>query len=363
MRITLDRYVARITIGSWLATLLFFVLLSVLLDLLNHLGDYLESADKESLGLFGLASLLARYYVRLVPVFFVSVAPFVTVIACMFALARVLSANEVVPMLFAGRSMFRVLRPMLYTAALSGLCMAGCWQWVVPQVREKVADTASFLGGGGSASKGIVLAEDAGGSRKMLFISTYDRAKETMEGVVLLIQGATPGDVALVQARHAKWDRRAGDWRLEDGQIRHGAVTDLGREYLGEPSFLPDRVWKAGMENLEADLLSYADLLDIHRLRPNRLDVTLALHRHVTYPLANLIMLLLALPFAIHFDRGARIERTIGAIGVCGAYLLVDLICQSLGQRVDYLNPIVAAWLPTILFGSLGVAMFSGIRT
>lgn len=363
MKITLDRYVARIVAGSWLSTMLFFLLLTVLLDLLNNLGGYLEKADKKGLGAWGLARFLGRYYLELAPVTFLSVAPFITVIACMFALARLLAANEVVPMLFTGRSMFRVLRPMLYAGALSGLGMAACWQWVVPMLRNDLAESSAVLGGAGSDSEGVVLAEQTAGRSKKLYISKYDHANRTMQGVLLLLEGITPGDVALLQASQATWDDKVSDWKLVDGQIRRGGgPTELERPYLGEPQMTPDRVWKAGMENLEADVLSYADLLDMHRLRPNRLDVTLALHRHITYPLANLVMLLLALPFAIHFERGNRIERTIGAIGVCGAYLLVDLTCQSLGQR-NFLHPIVAAWLPTILFGSLGITMYGGIRT
>jgi lipopolysaccharide export system permease protein len=88
----------------------------------------------------------------------------------------------------------------------------------------------------------------------------------------------------------------------------------------------------------------------------------MALHRHITYPLANLVLLLLGLPFAIHFERGSRIERVLGAIGMCAAYLLFDLICQNLGYN-DWIHPVVAAWSPTILFGSLGVALFSGVKS
>ena len=104
------------------------------------------------------------------------------------------------------------------------------------------------------------------------------------------------------------------------------------------------------------------ELAELIQLRPNRKDVRLAFHRHITYPLANLLLLLLALPMAVRFERGSRIDRILIAIGLCGGFMLVDMICQSLGQRGD-LHPIVAAWSPTILFGSLGIVLFGGIRT
>ncbi|MFM1872807.1 MAG: hypothetical protein RL398_2229, partial [Planctomycetota bacterium] len=48
--------------------------------------------------------------------------------------------------------------------------------------------------------------------------------------------------------------------------------------------------------------------------------------------------------------------------GLCGAYMLVDLVCQSLGGK-GHLNPIVAAWTPTILFGALGITLFGSTKT
>jgi lipopolysaccharide export LptBFGC system permease protein LptF len=70
---------------------------------------------------------------------------------------------------------------------------------------------------------------------------------------------------------------------------------------------------------------------------------------------------LLALPFAVFYERGSRIERVLLAIAVCGGYMLMDLVCQSLGQRG--LHPIVAAWSPTIVFGALGIVLFGSTKT
>ena len=92
------------------------------------------------------------------------------------------------------------------------------------------------------------------------------------------------------------------------------------------------------------------------------LHAMIAFHYRLTWPLANLVLLLLALPFAVHFERGSKIGRVILAIAICGGYLVVDLTCQNLGRQ-EYLHPIVASWTPTILFGSLGMVMFGGMRT
>ena len=143
--------------------------------------------------------------------------------------------------------------------------------------------------------------------------------------------------------------------------MTRGGVSE-SCSWLGEPGFTPELVWQAGLGSEQSADMSYSNLLTLRKLRPNRKDYVLALHHHITFPLANLVLLLLALPFAVHFERGSKVERVVFAILICGGYLLVDLTCQSLGRR-DWMHPIVAAWSPTILFGSLGFVMFGSIRT
>ncbi|MBK8095693.1 MAG: LptF/LptG family permease [Planctomycetes bacterium] len=359
--VSLDRYVGRIVAGTWLVAVTFFLFLSILIDLLVNLHTHI---DKHGADGFELTVWLVQYYAKMTPMFFVTIAPFVTVIACMFAVARLMNANEVVPMLFVGRSMGRVLRPTLYCGLLSAAAMAATWQWVLPLVADTISNTRKEQKAIDTAVRNIALPVREAGRLQALSVQEYVPATTTMRGVRFLIEGTQPEDVVLVMAESASWDAQVGDWRLVDGVARkpvpHG-VEETPRPWLGSSGFTPDRVLMAGKENVEADLLAYDDLSDLVRLRPGRADVKLAFHRHITYPLANVLLLLLALPFAVWFERGGRIERVLAAIALCGAYLVVDLICQSLGQRG--VPPVVAAWAPTILFGSLGIVMFSSIRS
>jgi lipopolysaccharide export system permease protein len=50
------------------------------------------------------------------------------------------------------------------------------------------------------------------------------------------------------------------------------------------------------------------------------------------------------------------------ALAVCGGYLVSDLVAQKLGSR-GTLHPVVAAWLPTVLFGSLGLVLYDAVHS
>jgi lipopolysaccharide export system permease protein len=356
----LDRYIGRIVAGAFAAGLAFFLFLTIVMDLLGNLSKYVERASRNGLGGFDLAAYLAGYYVKLIPVLFTTITPFVTVIACMFSVARLQGANEVVPMLFVGRSTQRVLRPMLMCGLLAGIGMAGCWQWVVPHFGASIAEAESFLGEGNTKQKNLVI-ESGESPRLRLRVREYDPAAQKMVGVNMLVEGDLQVDNSLFVAASATWDSVQKDWRLETGWERR-RPGNVPVKWLGRSDLTPDILLKRGRETIDPETQSYTELLETMEQRPNSADLKLALHRHITAPLANLILLLLALPMAVYFERGSRIERLLMAIALCGAYMLVDLTCQSLGKQ-GFINPIVAAWTPTIVFGSLGVVLFGSAKT
>ena len=356
----LDRYVGRIMLGAFLAALLFFLFVSILVDLLNNLPRYADRAAQEGLGGLTMAVYLGLYYLKLLPVLFTTVTPFASVIAGMFTVARLQHANEIVPMLFVGRSIRSILRPVLGLGAVAALMMAGCWQWVVPHVGAALATDEAFLREGNSPQKHLVH-ETHGDVTQYLYVREFDPVQNTLGGVWLLSQSGEPGDVSLTSAPAAVWDANSGDWRLTDGRFRRDRI-EVPQAWLNRPDVTPAVLLQQSRDDVDPDTMSYTDLAELLAARPHRADVRLALHRHVTFPLANVLLLLLALPLAVRYERGGRIDRVLGAIGLCAGYVLVDMTCQQLGQR-NLLHPIVAAWTPTIVFGSLGVVLFGSTRT
>jgi len=271
-----------------------------------------------------------------------------------------MSTNELAPMLFTGRSMSRVLAPVLAMGVFSGLTMAACWEFIIPGLADRAQESAAILDDEVGGYERLVLRslEQPG---KELFCATYDHELEEIGGVILLDRGTAPGDSVLVEAQRGVWSPELGDWVLVNGTITAGQET-RPIDRLGVRDLSPERLWQTAKDAKHSAELSYSDLIALRALKPARLDYILQFHRHITAPLANLVLLLLALPFAIHFERGRKIERVVYAIAICGGYLVLDLACQSLGLR-GTIHPIVAAWVPPIVFGSLGLVMFGGMRT
>lgn len=354
----LDRYVGRIAAGAFGAGLLFFTFLMVVLDLLGNITRYVNHAAKLGLSGIDFAWFLGGYYAKFLPVLVTMVAPFVTVIAGMLTVARLQGANEVVPMLFVGRSTRRVLLPILAMGVCAGLGMAVCWQWVVPQVGGSLMEATLVLNEGRSSQRNLVV-ESGAPERTGLFAREYEPSERTMRGVAMLRDG---GDNAvLVLAERAWFDPGRGDWQLTGG-VEQTRAGERPLAWLGRPDLTPQVLLQRGREQIDPESQSYTELLATIAARPNRVSVRLALHRHLAAPFANVILLLLALPCAVSFERQRRAGRLLVAIALCAGFTLANLACQSFGEH-GFLSPVVAAWLPTVVFGALGAALWGGMRT
>lgn len=362
----MDRYVGWAVTEAYVASALSFFSIAVLFDLLANLGEYVRNG-KETLHLeaLQLAPLLAEFYAYLVPALFLTFAPYMTVLACMFAVTKLTAANELVPMIFSGRSMFRVLCPAMWCALLSGLGMAATWEWYGPVASERFNELKDILKEGkpdSSAKNVLVRGGEAG--EQVLRCARYLPEARAMEGVLIYDRGDNAdGGPSIVRAERADWDAARSVWTLTKGTREHG-IRIAPLPELAIKGVEPDTVWRLsrGAQPEHVQLLGYSELVELRALRPGRHDLALAFHSRFTAPLSCLLLVLLTLPLAVHFERGSRIGRVIAAICICALYLVFDLACRNLGLR-QFINPVVAAWTPSIVFGSLGALFYSGLRT
>jgi lipopolysaccharide export LptBFGC system permease protein LptF len=114
------------------------------------------------------------------------------------------------------------------------------------------------------------------------------------------------------------------------------------------------------MAHREAFDLSYAEILDRSERYPLAPGYRLMRHYHVTFPLSVMLLVLLGVPFVLRRPRKGGLVGLGAALLLCVAFMLVDAAVRDLGNG-GFLHPVMAAWLPVILAGSLGVVLFDSV--
>jgi lipopolysaccharide export LptBFGC system permease protein LptF len=154
--------------------------------------------------------------------------------------------------------------------------------------------------------------------------------------------------LGIFHARSATWARpdagAAGCWQLEAGSFFH--PSDLSEE---------DLVLRQSSKWL--DLMSIGELTRLVDRVPDRNAALLAKHCRFADPINNLIMLLLGLPFILSRERNIKASATLCLLMVC-TYFLFVYVCRLVG-----LNPLLAAFLPVLLFGAVAAMMLDAIKT
>jgi len=151
-------------------------------------------------------------------------------------------------------------------------------------------------------------------------------------------------------ARSAGWRRDehgSGFWRLTDGVLFY--PTDL----TGEDLIL--RQSSRWLDYLSTRQLNR--LLKLQRV-PDPQRARLTKYTRVTDPINNIVMLLLGLPFLLSREqRDVKASASLCVL-MMGTFYAFIYVCRYVG-----LSPIVAAWLPTLIFGPIAAAMLDSIRT
>ncbi|MFT4647826.1 MAG: lipopolysaccharide export system permease protein [Glaciecola sp.] len=355
----MDRYVLGHFVGSY-ATALFLLLgLFLIMDMASNLDDYLEVGPD---GTAPSTTLLAKYYLLKLPFLFLEVAPFITLLAGMFTVNRLLKKNEVTPLLSAGVSVHRLLVPIFFC----GFVLAGMMFFLREAAVAQLADKRDFA---------LYQLEERKPERVLEDVLIHDLSGATAF-VKRLFPDADPiraedlsvvvynGDITVhTKAKEAIWDENTNLWRLRGGM--RTVVADKREstsiEVLVGFDLTPELALTYRRSKVPLDL-SFSEVQELMSREPEDSAFNTLWHYLLTFPLANVVLLLVGLPVLFQYERGKGTERmALGGL-FCIFYFAIDFVFRSLGLGGG-LSPILAGWLPILIVGSLGIALTDSIRT
>lgn len=358
----MDRYVALSFLKAFLLALLVFSCSGVMLDYFSRVGYFsnAEQVQDTFAEAYSHWKLVALFYAAYLPHLLKQVLPFVAVAASMLTVNHMLRLNEVTPILAAGISARRLFAPLFLCGLLVSILHFAFDELLLPAIsREQIAVKRFFSGDRSHELAGLAHLRDGRGT--VTRAESYSFADRSLK------------DVAI----HRPWTRRGFEIMTSPRLEPHGDawVAPMGATLFPADIQSPSRaipsgtVIEFGVSPDEVEVLaskqgtaeiSFGQLRRLVAKFPDRRNLRVAMHKQVTRPLTTFVLLLAGVPFLL----GAGRRRFFGiglTVGLCGGYFLLDIFFTSLGDRGD-LPPLVAAYLPIILLGSLGLARLLTLR-
>lgn len=356
----LDRYLVReflvfVSIGLGVAAALF-----VVVDLLQTLDRYLRVKPP-------LIFIVEHFLYRL-PAALHDGLPVVMLVATIFLFLALSRYHEFTAMKAAGISLYRVSAPILLMG-LGVAVSAGLFQELfLPRLNE-LGEEVDRVKIRGQLPRYLQ-------SRQRLWLRSADSrffrvellnpGTNDMYGVTVLELDKQFRLLSRLDTRRAHWT--PDGWELTDGAVRE----IVGNNNVETLPFTTTAL--AMQEDIDeftriqkpVTSMSYWELRDyVAKLEAAGFQVKkylVELYSKVSFPLVNLVMVLVAIPFALQAPRGGRLFGIGLAIAIMAGYLVVHYVALAFA-RADLLPPLVAAWTANVIFFGIGTSLFLRART
>jgi LPS export ABC transporter permease LptG/LPS export ABC transporter permease LptF len=355
----LDEYVIREFLGIFLMVQTAFVLLLLVFTFFDLVGDILRNHIP--------LTMVGAYLVNLTPSMIYQIAPLAVLIGALVTFGVLNRNSEIIAMKATGISLYRLVIPIVSIAMILAVSLFLFDQYYLPQANRKQEALRATIKGRPPQTflhpeqKWIFGHPRPGEPSRIFYYQFFDPDKN--EFANLSVFEFNPSTFQLsrrIFAERAAWDADAGNWRFMKGwerDIQGANVTDY-RDFLvttfPEIHEAPDYFTK---EDLEAQEMNFGQLDHyIRDLRQSGFDtmrLRVALWHKVAYPLVAVVMVVLAIPFALSMGRRGSLTGIAVAIAVALAYFVVNGTFEAMGN-VNYLPAALAAWSSDILFGLVG---------
>ncbi len=354
----LDRYIARECLKLLCLCLVVFVGVYVIVDLFEKFSSFLEArADP---------ALIAWYYLFSLPNFLLQVLPVAVLLASLLTLGGLARHNEVLAMKMGQVSTLRIALPCIAVGLAASLAAWMTAEYLGPRTSEwalNIWRTQVRRLPAHRITRDSDIWYRAQGNR-FVHISLIDPASGLIRGISIFELDPDYDLLQRVDARAAVWSKEG--WTLRDGyrlELDQAPVRIESFEEMGVP--LEERPEDFARVARAPEEMSYAQLREyIERLVRSGVSVTryrVDLYAKVATALASLIMALIGVSFGLRTGKAGLMLWLGACIPMGFLYWMLLVFGFGLG-RTGAVPPLVAAWLPNVVFGAGGLLSLWRLR-
>lgn len=309
------------------------------------------------------AGTIALFYLIQLPFILVNWIPLAVLLGLLYVLTRMSRRNEIVSMLGAGRSVIRLLLPVI----LLGLILTGVCTLLNFELAPKGEYASTYMVD--EVARGRSKTTNLDGhvfvnrkDHRTWFIQHLNTKTEDLRGLQVIQEDAAGTILYTVYADSAAHDRARGVWTLIKGKITYvNASGDVVKEQYFDKRDLPgwsETPWQLGSSALKGKFMTVPQLEHYLRTNADFPPANLAEYRtqywyRYALPWNVLAVVFVASPMCVVFSRRGALGGVAGGLFLfLGLYTASNLfLALGQGSRVP---PAVAAWVPALGFLLLG---------
>jgi len=347
----IDRYIIKKYLGTFVFTLMIFIVISVVFDISEHLDNFLTHNNT-------VYDIAFKYYAGFIPFYINLLSPLINFLAVIFFTAKMANQTEIVPILSGRASFNRFLRPYFIAATLIFIVSFFANVYLIPYTNElKVNfEHANGFNGDYNSKNEVHLQLD---EHTYVYVQQFDKAAKL--GYQFVLEKFNGDDLKeRITANSIAYDSVKKVWNMRDYTVRY--VNGL-REKIAM-NLTKDTVLNmqpSDFENISNtySAMSLSDLnkrIDQEEIRGSGdlKDMLFEKYRRFIYPFASFVLTLIGVSISSRRVRGG-IGLPLGiGLFLCFGYIVVDKFSLVFAIKGG-MSPFIAALIPNCTFGLLGL--------
>jgi lipopolysaccharide export system permease protein len=354
----IDRYIIREFILPFIYCLVVFISLYVIVDLFSRL-DNIFKHQVEWL-------MLIKYYTAFLPIIFVRTSPMAALLSTLYVLGNLNKYNEIVALKACGLNIWRLALPFFCLGLIISVVTLLINDRIIPQanlisttVKEEYLDKEKKQ----HQEKIIENIAIYSTYNRLIHVSKFFVQKNLLQEITILEQNQDERVTAKIQAKEGKWIN--GNWVFFNCVVYNFANET---EEIEEPIFYKKMI--IDIEEKPQDFLrreSSAELMNYRKLKGyiKRLSGSSAnivqkllvqLHHKISFPFVNVVIMFLAIPFALSAQGTGKIASIGLCIFIAFFYYIIEALSLTLGKRGS-ISPFLSAWFANFLFIAVSVML------
>ena len=355
----IDWYILKKFFQTFIFFLLALTVLVVIIDLSERTDDFAKTG-------LPAKTIIEQYYFGFIPRIDAMLFPLFIFLSVIFFTSIMANRSEIIAILGSGVSFGRFLRPYIFGGLVLTIFLWWCNQYVLPGANLKWAtfnskyidyNYANYQNTSTISNKYFKL--DSNSYAGLRYYDTINR-----NGSNFFIQKFKNTNLIYnLKAQTITWDTASKKWKLNN--IIERSINSLHQQVKSIPEMQMNFNFKPRdlqRDDYMKDKLSTPDLneyIQLEKLRGAEDVNTLLLEKHNrnANPVSVFILTIIGASVSSRKIRGGSgFHLAIGVL-ICVLYILVGRFSSVFSMKSNF-PPLIAAWLPNVVFGALAWYLF-----
>lgn len=354
----LDRYILYKFLTTFIFCLLLFTIIAIAVDSSERTDDFVLS---------GLTTiqLIEKYYFGFVPFIWGLLFPLFVFLSVIYFTSRMAYRSEIIAILASGVSFRRFLRPYIAGGILLASIMWVATNFVIPKANIIRSDFESRFIRTNNPNNAFNLSAShffRVDSVSFIAMHNYDTTSKS-SGKVSIYRLKNDKVVYNVRAENMRWDAVKKNWKLfvvTERKVDSMSETilkmdsmffklNIKPEELRKDDFLKEKLTTPDLKRfIQSEELRGTEGLNTYKVERYRRDASAA---------SVFILTMIAVFISSRKIRGGSgVHIAIGII-IASVYIMSDRFSSVFSIKGD-LHPLIAAWIPNIVFSIIALWLF-----